>query len=59
MENPWSSEILKYTPTNIEYYFTFAVAIRNIPLEKMKWLDEAHFMPFHLLKGKFVLILLK
>jgi hypothetical protein len=48
---PGVQQLLKYTPGNMEYDFTFAVTIRQIPLLKMKWLDEAHFMPSHLLKG--------
>ena len=48
---PGVQQLLKYTPANIEYYFTFAVFIQYIPLMKMKWLDEAHIMPSHLLKG--------
>jgi len=48
---PGVQQLHKYTPSNIEYYFTFAVAIRFLPLVKLKWLDEAHIMPSHLLKG--------
>ncbi len=53
---PGVQQLLKYTPANIEYYFEFAVAIRNVPFTKMKWLDEAHIMPSHLLKGEFCFI---
>ncbi len=49
---PGVQQLLKYTPSNLEYYFTFAVGIRNLPLLKLKWLDEAHVVPSHLLKGK-------
>jgi hypothetical protein len=33
---PSVQQLLKYTLSNIEYYFTFVVAIKSIPLEKMK-----------------------
>ena len=49
---PSVQQLLKFTPTNLEYYFTFAIAIRTYPLEKLRYLDEAHFVPAHLLKGK-------
>jgi hypothetical protein len=54
---PGVQQLKKYTPSNLEYYFTFAVSIRYIPFLKMKWLDEAHFMPTHLLKGKLFFLL--
>lgn len=53
---PGVIQLLKYTPENLEYYFTFAVAIRYVPLIKMKWLDEAHIKPSHLMKGSIVVL---
>jgi transposase len=49
---PAVQQLLKYTPSNMEYYFSYAVGIRCLPLEKLRFLDEAHFNPSHLLKGK-------
>jgi len=51
---PGVQQLHKYTPSNVEYYFTFAVGIRFLPLIHLKWLDEAHIMPSHLLKGHHV-----
>jgi hypothetical protein len=44
-------QILKYTSENMKYYFTYAVGIQELPLSKLKFLDEAHFVPSHLLNG--------
>jgi K+-transporting ATPase A subunit len=44
-------QILKYTPENMKYYFTYAIEIQELPLNKLKFLDEAHFVPSHLLKS--------
>jgi len=48
---PTMIQLQKFTSENLEYYFNFAIGVRDISLIKMKWLDEAHFMPSRLLKG--------
>ncbi len=51
---PAVQQLQKYTPENLKYYFMYAVGVRSLPLDKLKFLDEAHFVPSHLLKGKFI-----
>jgi len=33
----------KYTPENMQYYFTYALAAQNLPLHRLKYCDETHF----------------
>jgi len=47
--NGWSLKVVnfrhkyKFKPENIQYYFTFVFALRDIPPQRVKYLDETHF----------------
>jgi transposase len=43
-KKPQKKQVQKYTPVNIEKYTRFVVGIRDLPLEKIKYLDESHFV---------------
>ena len=47
-------QLQKFTWTNMQDYFSYAIEIQKLPMDKLKFLDEAHFVPSHLLKGKFI-----
>jgi len=51
---PAVQQLQKFTSRNMQDYFSYAISIRKLPMEKLKFLDEAHFVPSHLLKGKFI-----
>ena len=51
---PAVQQLQKFTSRNMEDYFSYAIEIQKLPMEKLKFLDEAHFVPSHLLKGKFI-----
>lgn len=38
---PAVQQLQKYTQRNLEDYFHFAIEIRKLPMEKLKFLDEA------------------
>jgi len=41
---PERKQLLKYTKANILYYGTYITSIYNIPWERLKFVDEAHFI---------------
>lgn len=43
-------QLQKYTPENMRYYDTFVEWVRTVPVERLKFLDECHFVP----KGSFL-----
>ena len=43
-KRPVRRQIEKYSRTNIERYLGFLYGISSIPFEKLKFLDEAHFV---------------
>jgi hypothetical protein len=43
--------IRKFTEDNMEYYIQFLAEIRQIPLKKLKFLDESYFDPRRLHKN--------
>jgi len=46
------AQLNKYTASNIHNYLNFLVSIQNIPPEKMKFCDEAHFNSRELYRRK-------
>ncbi len=41
---PTKFQIFKYTPTNLMYYLEYLIAIQDVPLQNLKFADEAHLV---------------
>jgi transposase len=44
-KKPAIQQLLKYTPHNIRYYAEWVTLIAHIPFSRLKFCDEAHFVP--------------